>query len=154
KGFSAAATKDRDFTGILGAVRITGLHPVSEELVFFDLPHRTLGPLPAGQNDLIDLSSSAPLPAPDAIQTYEASISPPQTQTVPLGEGALTAEDRCCLAQLMQHLSDNGLHYNRAIWLTEDPNERAMRFASATIAGVPLLDLIENRSLDVIGDLV
>jgi hypothetical protein len=38
--------------------------------------------------------------------------------------------------------------------LTENPHERALRFASYTYRGAPLIEKIENRPIDVIGDYV
>ena len=37
-------------------------------------------------------------------------------------------EERCCIEKLTNHLADNGFHYKKAVWLHEDPNERAVRF--------------------------
>src|SRR5205085_6816610 len=42
----------------------------------------------------------------------------------------------------------------RAIWFAEDPADRALRLAGWTVAGVPLLDLVENTVLDVDADAV
>jgi hypothetical protein len=80
-------------------------------------------------------------------------MTPPQLITEAQPD-AFNADDRCCLEQLRQHLEDNAAYYDRAIWLMEDPNERARRFEGVVVGGAPLLDLIENRALEVIGDMV
>jgi hypothetical protein len=74
----------------------------------------------------------------------------------------LTEEERCCIEKLTNHLADNTFHYKKAIWLQEDPNERASRFKTmiATDKTVlpagksALLDMIDNRPIDVLGDYV
>jgi hypothetical protein len=60
------------------------------------------------------------------------TLQPGQTISKPIGpfgpqkpEDVLTDEELCCVERLMQHLGDNKLHYNRAIWLAEDRDVRA-----------------------------
>lgn len=75
---------------------------------------------------------------------------------------ALSEEERCCIQRLMNHLSENAFHYQKAIWLQEDPNERAVRFKGMIAkdrtvlpaASNALLDMIDNRPIDVLGDYV
>lgn len=68
---------------------------------------------------------------------------------------------------LVNHLRTNVGYYNRMLWLLEDPDTRARRFERYTLemdALLPdgsrrresgrLLDLIENRAVDVVGDYV
>lgn len=74
----------------------------------------------------------------------------------------LSEEERCCIEKLTNHLSDNAFHYKKAIWLQEDPNERAVRFKGMfakdrtvlPAATKSLLDMIDNRPIDVLGDYV
>ena len=70
----------------------------------------------------------------------------------------LTAEERCCLERLINHLNDNKLYYNRAIWLAEDPDQRAQRFDGYSFqVGTErgrLIDFIENRIVGVVGDYI
>src|SRR5215831_5809650 len=66
----------------------------------------------------------------------------------------LTEAERSCVDRLFAHLHTNSQHYNRALWLNEDPNIRAKRLANLTLDGTPLLEIIENRALEVLGDLV
>ena len=55
---------------------------------------------------------------------------------------------------LVQHLEAHRHHYERALWLGEDPNDRAERFGPRQFAGHELLDLIENRAVEVAGSYV
>ena len=66
----------------------------------------------------------------------------------------VTEGDRCCITTLQSHLIDNAMHYEKAVWLLEDPNERATRFKGTLVDGVALLDLVDNRPLDVLADYV
>lgn len=66
----------------------------------------------------------------------------------------LTEDERCCINKLENHLAENAFHYQKAVWLQEDPNERANRFKGMLSGGEAVLDLIDNRPLDVLGDYV
>jgi hypothetical protein len=67
----------------------------------------------------------------------------------------LSEPERCCIEKLKNHLADNSFHYKKAIWLLEDPNERANRFKEMKItSGEAIIDLIDNRPIDVLGDYV
>ena len=66
----------------------------------------------------------------------------------------LTDDEACAIDRLMNHLSDNARHYEKSIWLQEDPDERAQRFQSMLSGTDALIDLIENRPIDVLGDCV
>jgi hypothetical protein len=77
-------------------------------------------------------------------------------QDIPADPADLLSEDeRCCINKLMNHLSENSFHYQKAVWLQEDPNERANRFKTMKLAdGEAIIDLIDNRPIDVLGDYV
>jgi len=60
----------------------------------------------------------------------------------------------CCEANLLQHMNCNKLYYYKIFWMLEDENERAVRFQNYSLAGTPLIDIIENEPLGVIGDWV
>nr|AWD72296.1 hypothetical protein pH8NP2_p022 [Polaromonas sp. H8N] len=68
-------------------------------------------------------------------------------------ESLLTPDERCCIDRLFTHLANNATYYNRAIWLAEDPDDRAVRFDQ--FPGVDgtgsLLDQIENRPVGTLG---
>ncbi|MGZ5134320.1 MAG: hypothetical protein ACXWCG_04190, partial [Flavitalea sp.] len=71
-------------------------------------------------------------------------------------EDLLSEDERCCVNKLKNHLAGNSFHYKKAIWLQEDPNERANRFKTmlTNIGGEAIIDLIDNRPIDVLGDYV
>jgi hypothetical protein len=75
-----------------------------------------------------------------------------ETKQNPLDK--LSEEERCCVNKLKKHLVGNSNYYNRAIWLLEDPNDRASHFEGIAVNGKSLLDWIENRPLDVLGNYV
>jgi hypothetical protein len=67
------------------------------------------------------------------------------------------------LEQLANHITANRMDYLRALWLSEDPDRRAMRLARYTYPyesaenqtdQVPLLQLIENQPVGVFGNQV
>jgi hypothetical protein len=64
------------------------------------------------------------------------------------------ATDRCCVMELLRHLNAHRMHYLRAIWLHEDPDERAIRFDSILYRDGRLMDYIENRPRAVLGHYV
>ncbi len=77
----------------------------------------------------------------------------------------LGAHEYCCKQGLLRHLNDNLLYYSRAIWLAQDPDERAQAFenyrVSLPVEGSSteklegrLIDVIENRIVGVSGDYV
>jgi hypothetical protein len=79
---------------------------------------------------------------------------PPDPPPQPTPRMRLSDTERADVDKLMTHLQLNAQYYNRTLWLSEDPNIRAARFDSLTVAGVPVLNLIENRALEVLGDFV
>lgn len=76
---------------------------------------------------------------------------PPPPPSLPPGP---TDEDLCCVDILSRHFSGNKAYYNRVLWLNEDPNARANRFDGISVNGAPLLNIIENRALEVSGNFV
>lgn len=77
-----------------------------------------------------------------------APFAPPVTSV----EDLLSAEEKLGIRRVMAHLNKNKGHYWRAIWLAEDPSDRALRFGKRTFGGKPLLGVIENRLLGVVDD--
>lgn len=60
----------------------------------------------------------------------------------------------CCLNNLLQHLNCNKHFYYKILWMLEDQNKRAVRFENHVSGNVPLLDIIINQPIGVIGDWV
>ena len=55
---------------------------------------------------------------------------------------------------LREHMLAHANHYNRALWLAEDPGARAVRFEGLALGTYSLLDVIENRAMEVSGNFV
>ncbi|WP_313952781.1 hypothetical protein [Accumulibacter sp.] len=68
----------------------------------------------------------------------------------------LPEPERCCLARLKEHLMAHKEYYSRLVWLARDPNQRATEYDAITVDafGVPLLDFIDNRPIEVLGTTV
>ncbi len=64
--------------------------------------------------------------------------------------------DYCCYIKLKAHLIANEAYYRRKIWLSEDINHRAARFDTIEVNPLyeSLLDIVNNKPLDVIGNYV
>ncbi|AUV82550.1 hypothetical protein C2R22_13635 [Salinigranum rubrum] len=71
-------------------------------------------------------------------------------------------EDYSKVEELINHVQANRMAYLRRLWLNEDPDKRALRFQpyrypirqNGSTELVPLLDLIENEPLGVVGNSV
>lgn len=95
------------------------------------------------RNDLLS-SSSVLIP----IKAPEPSIPKPKPTD------KFNEEENMLLYEFKQHLNSNLHYYNSAIWLNEDTNQRAKRFEDIVIDDKNLIDLIENRPIDVFGNYV
>lgn len=81
-------------------------------------------------------------PAPDV---------PPPSPLLPL-EKTITTAEHIAIDELKKHLKNAAPHYNRAVWLAENPHVRASRFDDTGWDGTStLLDHLDNRPLEVIG---
>lgn len=131
---------------VLGALRFTGRHGGGEHRVFDGLLNAALVVgfgAPPGQNpDLAVLDIGVWSPSEGAL------VASPQMSEVDLPE-----PERCHLARLKEHLVAYKYYYSRIVWLTADPNERADLFDLHQVSGssATLLDIIENRPLEVLG---
>jgi hypothetical protein len=76
------------------------------------------------------------------------AFTPPLTSV----DDLLSDDERCCLRRLVEHLNAHAGHYWRAIWLAETAADRAVRLDGWRVAGVPLLDLVDNTLLEVDGE--
>lgn len=71
-------------------------------------------------------------------------------------------DDYSEIESLVDHITANRMSYLRQLWLNEDPDRRALRFQQYTFdvdeddetRSVPVLDLIENRAVGVVGNSV
>ncbi len=58
------------------------------------------------------------------------------------------------ISELMTQLLENRHYYNALIWLNESPQRRAARFEHYELDGMSLIERIDNRPVDVVGDYV
>jgi hypothetical protein len=63
-------------------------------------------------------------------------------------------QHKCCADRLVGHLNCHKEYYNRAIWLAEDPDARAIRFDQLRYRDGTLLDYIDNRPIGILGNFV
>lgn len=86
------------------------------------------------------------------------SNRPPPPPPVPTALQQLTPDQRYAYVRLIAHLNSNKAYYYKQIWMGEEPSTRAARLAGVTITigatTVPLLNVVENRVLDVLGSRV
>lgn len=82
-------------------------------------------------------------------------ITPPQPAVpIPSLNDKFNEDENIKLFEIKQHFNNNNQYYNTAIWLNEDPNDRAMRFEDIHVDNRKLIDQIENRPIDVLGNFV
>lgn len=62
--------------------------------------------------------------------------------------------DYCLVRELVAAVHADPMRYLRAVWLAENRDRRAIRLDRFTFNGRPLLDQIENRAVDVFGNMV
>jgi hypothetical protein len=97
----------------------------------------------------------------DSVRTFE----PGDEEQIPVTswgprepEDLLSDHEIECLDMLLYHVQENRMHYSRAVWLTENPDERAVWLDSLTLRDLVetprLLDLVENRVVGVLGDFI
>jgi hypothetical protein len=83
------------------------------------------------------------------------SVRPQPAPPPPTPLQLLSPDQRHMYVRLIAHLNSNKSYYYKQIWMAEEPNARAMRLANVdvTITGVtaPLLSVVENRVVDVVG---
>lgn len=91
----------------------------------------------------------------------DVPVNPEVPDLTPVDDGSTPAAivneqeaKSCCENNLIQHLNCNKLYYYKILWMFEDANERAVRLQNYTINNQPLIDLIENVPLGVVGDWV
>jgi hypothetical protein len=92
---------------------------------------------------------------PNDTETTELlTLRPPAGPAPPGMESFVAPADLQAVDLLARHLEAHRHHYDRLLWLGEDPNDRAVRFEHYALDGTPLLELIENRAIEVSGDWV
>lgn len=88
----------------------------------------------------------------DTTTTEFGTLKPPPGPPPPAIDTFVSQVDLQKVDLLMRHLEAHRYHYDRALWLDENANSRASSFEALTLGGQPLLDLIENRAVELSGD--
>ena len=74
------------------------------------------------------------------------------------GSSATGTDDDRTGQSLLNHLNNNALRYNRALWMSDNPDQVAVLLDRYTLEyggrRARLLDLVENRPADVVGEYV
>lgn len=115
----------------------------------------------AGTYELLDLRNrGTELTAADPSRAY-SGVRIPEIDFVVTATRRY--RDYARVEALVRHIRSNRMPYLRALWLTEDPDRRALRFdqyyypyeaEDGAVAPVPLLELIENRPVGVLGNCI
>ncbi len=103
------------------------------------------------QNDLLDDDNGStgliPVQAPPPSFITHTGPQPQRMDFV-------LAEDDYAVSSLIKHIEQNRGYYVRVMRLSEDPNQRVAWMENLSFDGKPLLDLIENKPLEMFGDFV
>jgi hypothetical protein len=63
-------------------------------------------------------------------------------------------QDYCLMKELAAFVREDMMRYVRAVWMNEDPDRRALRFDRVLVGGKPLLDVIQNQPVGLVGNMV
>ena len=92
--------------------------------------------------------------ANDTTTTEFFTIKPPPAPPAPELKTFVNAADLEMEDRLMSHLESHSYYYNRYFWLSENANARAAEFDALTLNNQPVLDLIENKAVEISGNWV
>lgn len=82
-------------------------------------------------------------------------LKAPPLPPAPAGRPADEVADDARRAELVEHLQQHRAHYMRALALSQNAADRAQQLDAISLGnGTTVLDLVENRPLEVIGDYV
>ncbi|MDR6786386.1 hypothetical protein [Pedobacter africanus] len=134
---------------------ISGNGEIGKEILLLDIPvARRMNPSepnqPAanindyGDRDPIRLKAIQPV-SPPPLPARDDNMS---------AYNQLSNEEKILGEKLKAHLIQNADYYSRLIWLSEDMNDRARRFEQINVDDYKLIDIIENRPIDVLGNYV
>lgn len=82
------------------------------------------------------------------------TFQPPPGAVEPVIGTFVRAEDMEGADRLKNHLANHKYEYSRMGWLNENVNARSVDFDSISINGRSILDLIENRAIEISGNWV
>ena len=144
------------------AIPAPPLGPLDTLAVTLDIPAGTLfssiqvtGHI-SGDPTPIVLYSQAPVYVPWPASGYVGQMVLPLRASEEINDNSTACVDRSCSIQkLLGHLNCHKRYYNSLLWLSEDPNERVMRWSCCGEDGqLSVLGLIENDPITVYGDFV
>jgi hypothetical protein len=128
---------------VLGALRLRGRHAKGEHPMFEGLLNQHLQVVPGG---------------PPWAEFDIPVWSPPDQQLwpdEPPGFEDLPEADRCCFAKLKSHIGAYAPYYRRWIWMNTDRQAWAEQLENISLSGIGnLLDVVEHRPIEVIGEYV
>jgi len=76
---------------------------------------------------------------------------PPVEKTPPTAKKSRDTADLLARDLLIEHLERHRHHYNRCLWLAEDPNATIAWLEDKTVHGQSVLDRIQDRAMEVSG---
>jgi hypothetical protein len=124
-------------------IKITAVDVNGYDAVLLDFDYRA-----RGGDLLIALPSSIALPLSPAHIVYPSAPPPPAPR--PIEE----IEDEAKVNELIDHIRYHRAHYSRAVYLNQNVAERARELDAVKLPQGTLLEKVENRPLEMIGDFV
>lgn len=80
------------------------------------------------------------------------TIPPPPKSPQPVKDNLVNPADAEAVQRLKDHDENHQYDYSRAILLKENANARAVKLDAITIGGHSVLDLIENKAIEMTGN--
>ena len=104
----------------------------------------------AGTNKWVMVDGAPPgkVPFDSVVRLPVKKFTPPVNSV----DDLLTDDELCCLRRLVEHVNAHRAYYWRAIWMAENPTDRALRLETWKIGGQLISDLLENKLLDFVGN--
>jgi hypothetical protein len=115
--------------------KLVGRTPRGDPIVLYDSPY---------ERDIAE--------GQEAPEIY--TIQPPAGVPEPVIGTFVRASDVESADRLKNHLTNHKYEYSRTIWLNENVNSRAVEFDTMTLRNQPILDLIENKAIEITGNWV
>ncbi|MVZ60532.1 hypothetical protein [Sphingobacterium humi] len=134
---------------------ISGNGEIGKEIILLDLPlARRMSPSEPNEpaKNIHDYGDRSPV----RLKIIQPVSPPPlpQRDDNMAAYNQLGLEEKILGEKLKAHLLQYVDYYSRLIWLNEDMNDRARRFEQINIGNDKLIDLIENRPIDILGNYV
>lgn len=91
---------------------------------------------------------------PGEIAPEFLAIQPPAKTPEPIKESFVNPADAEAVRRLKDHYKNHEYDYNRAILLRENANARAIKLDRMSIGGRSVLDLVDNKAVEMTGNYV